>query len=390
MRLAKLGPVYWHARLRNWPAPKPATEGYSLLVPVPGDLPVFLRLALAVCQHQESASRVETIVIPDHLTPVVKALVAEARPTWPGELRLQALPRPERWVLPRLANPGRNHALQLVTGVASSRATHIVLHDADLFLLVPGQLDLQFETCRDRKLACLGISPAWDPWFAEHGRQLAATWELCARVDWLRGFAPVLHMAHSNTMFGEEHVFDTTFYPQARTDPDLIGLAPSDDIVHFNYVISNYRKFTRRGERAWTDSRFRLLLVIVFVELFDRDRAASYRIPGLGEMGQFLGDSSGAIRFPAGETGAAEYKSFRELLGRALAGPWVAPRQHERAAAALAPFDRFYGYDDRGTAPDRAGPAGVSSPTEVGPPLGGPTTEASPPLGTPGGGPNSP
>ena len=391
MRLPKLGPAYWQARLRRWPAPKPAVEGYSLLVPVPGDLPVFLRLALAVCQQQASASRVETIVIPDRFTPVMKELVSSARPSWPGELRLQALPPPERWLLPRLANPGRNHALQLVTGVASSRATHIVLHDADLFLLAPDQLDRQFQACRERNLACLGISPAWDPWFAEHGRQLAATWELCARVDWLRSFSPVLHMAHSNTMFGEEHVFDTTFYPQALTEPDLVGVAPSDDIVHFNYVISNYRRFTQRGDRTWADTKFRLLLVVVFVELFDRDRSASYRLPSLQEMGKFLGDDSGAVRFPAGEAGATEYRSFRELLGRALAGPWLAGRQHDLAAGALASFDRFYGYDDPGPALEGTGAVvAASPPIEAGPPPGGPTTGGSPQPGTPGAHPSSP
>ena len=62
----------------------------------------------------------------------------------------------------------------------------------------------------------------------------------------MRSFAPVLHMAHQNELFGEKHTFDTTFYPQALTDQSLIDVLPTDDFVHFNYVISNYRQFGHR------------------------------------------------------------------------------------------------------------------------------------------------
>ncbi len=317
----RLGPRYWQARFRRWPKRAPSTDGYSLLVPVPGDLPVFLRLALAVCRHQDPGSRLETIVLPDRLTPVMRSIVAEARRDWPGEIRLQPLPVPERWVLPRLGNPGRNHATQLIVGVSRSRASHIVLHDADLFLMSGDLHRREFEMCRERRLACLGISPPWDPWYAEHGRQLAATWELCAQVEWLRSFAPVLHMAHKNELFGEQHTFDTTFYPQARTDPSLIAVTPTDDFVHFNYVISNYRHFVRPHDDRWYDTRFRLLLVRLLVELFDQDSAAGYRLPGLAELGDCLGAETGPVRFPTVDKGEAEYRSFRDLLGLASPGP---------------------------------------------------------------------
>src|ERR1700691_3494039 len=102
MHVRQLGPLYWRARLKSWPARQAGTEGYSLVMPVPGDLPVFLRLALAVCRPQQSEHRVETIVLPDRMTPEMRQIVSQARPDWPGDLYLQPLPVPERWVLPRL------------------------------------------------------------------------------------------------------------------------------------------------------------------------------------------------------------------------------------------------------------------------------------------------
>ena len=49
----------WEPRL-SVPVP-----GYSLLMPVPGDLPVFLKIALDVCGKQNHQHLIETIIVPD-------------------------------------------------------------------------------------------------------------------------------------------------------------------------------------------------------------------------------------------------------------------------------------------------------------------------------------
>ncbi len=336
-----IGARYWRARLGRWPAPKTDTGGYSLIVPVPGDLPVFLRLALAVIMHQEARHRVETLVVPDAMTSAMRQTVREARALWVGSLRLLPLPPPERWVLPRLNNPGRNHALQLLTGTSQARGSHVVFHDADLFLMSPDVLDRNYLTCRDRGLACLGVSPVWDPWFSEHGRRLAATWELCARVDWLRSFVPALHMGHDNELFGERHTFDTTLYPQAITHPELIDVATSEEVVHFNYVISQYRHYLRAGAKC-RDERFLLVFVRLIIDLFDQANASRYRLPTLAELGASLGRSTTPVTFPGVSEGAERYKYFRQLLGRVVEGPWCSPGQRGAVFDSLKAFDRFY------------------------------------------------
>jgi hypothetical protein len=341
---SSLGARYWRTRLSRWPGfpHTTVTEGYTVLVPVPGDLPVFLRIALAVVKCQKAVHRAETIVVPDVVTPAMRQIVKEARTGWPGALRLLALPLPERWVLPRLNNPGRNHAMQLITGTAHSRTSHVVLHDADLFLLEADILDRQYVTCTERGLACLGVSPVWDPWFAEHHKHLAATWELCARVDWLMSFVPALHMAHESELFGERHEFDTTLYPQAITDPELIGVEPSNDIVHFNYVISNYRLFRRNSGTSFIDDRFLLLFVRLLVDLFDAANRDDYRLPSLTDMASYLGRSGTGIAFPSTDEDPETYCHFRELFDRILSGPWAGAAQRQDALEHLKPFDDFY------------------------------------------------
>jgi len=60
---------------------QPATEpvpGYTILLLVPGDLPVFLKIALETCARQNSKHLIETLVIPDKWMPGFDKLLA----TW--------------------------------------------------------------------------------------------------------------------------------------------------------------------------------------------------------------------------------------------------------------------------------------------------------------------
>jgi hypothetical protein len=340
-----LGARYWRTRLARWPRERrdrPREAGYTLLVPVPGDLPVFLELALAVLRTQSSTHRVSTIVIPDQMTPAMHDIVTSHRSGWEGPLDLVELPRPERWILPRLKSASRNHGVQFLTGVRAARSSHVILHDADLFLLASTTLDEQYEACRDRGLACLGVSPVWDDWYAAHGRHLAATWELCSEVDWIRSFAPYLHIGHDGELWGERHTFDTTLHPQALTKPDSIAVNEANrSIVHFNYVISTYRLFQRHGP-GMLDDRFRLLLIRVFVDLFATDSTA-YQLPTMAEMADGM-ERGVSVCYPAPAKGADEYARFRTQLEGALSGSWASEERRESTRAALAAFDAFYGW----------------------------------------------
>src|SRR4051794_38551307 len=311
-RAVSLGARYGRVRLARWPRPRPRAAGYTLLVPVPGDLPVFLELALAVLATQRHEHRIATIVVPDQLTTETRAIVARHRPQWVGPLELVPLPPPERWVLPHLKNPSRNYGMQLVAGVPAARSSHVVLHDAALFLPSPSALDSQYRACRDRGLACLGVDVVWDKWYAEHGRQLAATWELCAEVDWLRSWPPYLHIGHEAELWGERHGFDITLHPQALTEPDRIDVnAVEGGIVHFNYVISTYRAFQKQGA-GMVDAKFRLLLVRLFVDLFASDSEGCV-LPTLHELADGLA-GGGVVRYPSADDGRDDYVDFRRHL----------------------------------------------------------------------------
>ncbi len=332
---------YWPLRFSRWRAPATAEPGFTLLLPVPGDLPVFLDLALKVCVLQQSPSRAATLVIPDLRTPSIERITERYRSRWSGPLEVVDLPRPERALLPRLKDPGRNHGVQLIAGVQASRTSHIVLHDADLFLLDPGAHEQQYRLAERDGLAALGVSPPWDPWYEQHGLHLAATWELCARVDWLRSVPPHRHLGHDADMFGERHTFDTTFWAQARTPPHRLAVhGLGGGLIHFNYVISAYRAF-QRSSGSFRDDRYRLLLIRVLIDLFDEDQAI-YDVPSLETLAAGLRDPAARVSYVGAETQV--YASFRRQLEGILAGPWSEPGLATRTRAALAPFDEYLSY----------------------------------------------
>ncbi len=369
--MSSFGRGFWRLRLARWPSaagPVGSSPGYALVVPVPGDLPVFTHLALASCVRQSALDRVETIVVPDRRDPRVSALVEQARRTWPGPLRELLIRRPERQLLPRLGNAGRNHGFQIVTAVAATTASHVVLHDADLFLLDPGAHDRQYGEAVARDLDVLGVSPAWDEWFEARGRSLAATWEMVARVDWLRRFPPWRLLGHETDVLGERHVLDTSFFAQLHTDPARIAVHDgTGGLVHFNYLISQYRLFLR-ATTTYVDHHAVLLVIRVLSDLF-LPAAAVPELPDVETLRRALTDVRGRVSYD-GVT-PAEYARNRALLTQVLGGPWADEALRAAAGATLAPFDEHFGWQEPppGAA---AAPAGVSTGAPTGVSTGAP------------------
>jgi|tagenome__1003787_1003787.scaffolds.fasta_scaffold20976196_4 hypothetical protein len=326
----------------RWPAAPEPVEGYSLLLPVPADLPVFLDLALANAAAQEPSDRVEALVIPDAPSRAFAAQYDRASSR-------------EGIGASRLVSPGRrgavmrrsghnevssNHFIQLQAGIGAARGTHVLIHDADLFMDDPAFMSAHYRSCVERSLACLGVSPVHDGWFRERGLEhVVATWEMMASTEWLRSFPPWHHRPRVDVLDGEWHVFDTLLLTQARTDPQRIALQPaSEGWEHFNWVIGRYRGFQRASGNPTEDHRFVLLLIRL---LSDEFGAPAGIVPTVDELARGL-----AGRGPVTYTGEATpglWPQFVRKLERALAGPAFPPGAADRVMARLGPWERAFG-----------------------------------------------
>src|SRR5262245_37932481 len=221
--LARLKDTVWRAAFARWPPLHDTREGYTLLLPVPADLPVFLRLALANAATQDRDGRIETLVIPDVPSAAFTLAYEEASARFDaGPLRLVELRLAARAIQRLAGNQGcTNYFLQIHAGAAAATTTHVLLHDADLFIEDPGFMARHYRRCADEGLACLGVSPAWDHWLREHGfGHVVATWELMMDTRWAREFAPWPPRGHRERPHGEAHRFHRTFDPQAPPAPE--------------------------------------------------------------------------------------------------------------------------------------------------------------------------
>lgn len=339
--MAAFSRLFWKLFYHRWPPRETAPiPGYSLLVPVPGDLPVFLKLALSVLRNQDKTHRIETLVIPDVATERVCQIVQQEQASWPGDMRLVNLPWPDRWIPKHLNRPHHNHWLQLINGVRHSRATHALLHDADLFLTELDFLKKQFEKCLAGNYACFGVHRVWDPWFEKRGKNLTATWEMIFETQWARTFAPHLHLGHDDTLNGEQHTFDTALFPQCLTSAHRIGWQePDQDLIHFNYVICSYRYYRDHPE-GYEDSQFRLLLIRLLIDLFDGD-TDEYDLPDAATLHRGITDQASSVTYLATET-QDNYAEFRGKLDRLFESGLLGNKQIEIAQSIIAPFDRQF------------------------------------------------
>lgn len=320
--LSSIKPLFWRSRYAAWEPRRrssPVRRGYSVLVPVPGDIGVLTDVALDVLSRQDSTHRIETLVIPDMRSSDVNVAVERRAHNWDGPLRVVDLAAPERLLLPRLGDPGKNHPAQLLRGISQARASHVIFHDADLFPLDEHLHERTWAVCDDPSVDVVGLEGPWDPWFNSHGRELAATWEMCCKVEWMRSFAPWRHFAHEAAVGNERHVFDTTFWPQWSTAQDrLRTIEASDQYIHFNYVISTYRKF-QHSAGPFRDKSFRLLLLRMLIDLFDTSGRPT-PIPSMEDLVRGLDNPQARVYFAVED--AAEFRAMASKLTTILEGPW--------------------------------------------------------------------
>jgi hypothetical protein len=341
-----LNSTLWKLARHSWSRPRqsPPTPGYAALLPVPGDLPVFLKIALSTINNQANTGLVETLVIPDNLTPDFEAQYEAAKSDWKnGPLMLVKLSKLEQFLTKRLNSPHTNHWLQLINGIEASTATHALLHDADLFITDRTFLAGHYAAMVTRKLACLGVNPVWDTWYAQNGLDhVTATWELLFDIEWARSFAPWMHRGHHGEVRGRKHEFDTMLLPQCLTEPPRIGRRSGNfGFVHFNYVICTYRWFQQaeaKGKGPYTDEHWRILLIRLLVDAYQSSESAQ-AVPRLDELAKGLSGQSKRVDY-RGETARKNYPEFRGKLEQLIESGVLSSPQIAVLREGVRPFDQ--------------------------------------------------
>jgi hypothetical protein len=342
----------WKLFRSSWQKAPPArAPGYSVLLAVPADLPVFLKIAMGTINAQQNAGLVETLVVPDSPSPEFEAAYERAKKDWTnGPIRLVALRPLERFVTKRINSPHTNHWLQMTNGVEAAASTHALLHDADLFITDKSFLAGHYAAIAGKDLACLGINPVWDKWYAENGlNHVTATWELMFNIDWARTFKPWMHRGHNGVVAGKAHEFDTMLLPQSLTEPERISRHQGDwGFVHFNYVICTFRWFQENeklGKPAYQDEHWRILLVRLLVDAYESTETEA-TVPSLADLRNALTGQSKRVDY-RGEAAAKNYAEFRTKLQQLIDSGILDDRKLRVLREGIEPFDAATGWNEK-------------------------------------------
>lgn len=295
-----------------------AIAGYSILILLPGDLPVFLQIAMEICILQRADNLKEIIIIPDSLPSGFSNYFMDIKNKYKINLvRLVKLKSIDRIIVNFMNKPGYNHWLQVIRGVEEIRSTHAIFHDVDLFINNYDLFENQYKACVSQQLACLGVSKVWDDWYQQQGiSHLTATWGLMFDVEWFRSFKPYQHRGQENVVDGKCHIFDTTLLSQCLTSPEKIRYSDNNsDFIHFNYVIARYRIF-HKSKGPFEDYGYKLLLIRLLIDTYDKS-GWTYEIPTLTELVDGISDGTRRVTYIQDRT-RSNYPEFRLKLQRLI------------------------------------------------------------------------
>jgi len=287
------------------------SDGYTILLPTPSDLPVFFSLAFEILKNQDLTGLKEVLIIPDWPSLPFERLGTDiARDSDKLSIRFASLGLKDRlaWTLTKSITT--RHFTQLIRGIDEARTDYAIIHDSDLFLLPVDFLKTQYEACRDRGLAVFGI---------ERRRRMAredrdtfvATWEMVLSVRWAKSFRPFMHKGQLSIINGRRQEFDTTHLPQYLTDVKLIDWTPRhSDFFHFRYVIATYRNFLN-GKPLFPDYGLKLFLIRTLIDVFDRSGWHYSHVPAHEE---FLEGKFGLSDLQSHPDGPRLFGQFKETL----------------------------------------------------------------------------
>lgn len=321
---------------------KPQMCGYSALLPVPADLPVFFQIALKSLLTQDQEHLAEVLVIPDIPSEEFRAVFAKLTDGMSSpRIRLIEMSRKDMTVAGLYKNPNVYYFLQIVNGIRNARTAHVLLHDADLFLFSRDFLRRHYEECLKRRVSVLGVHRRKITRL-EECQHIMATWEMIASVEWAMRFKPHEHRGHRRLYRGRFINFDSTLFPQFLTDPTEIGVNEEfgdDDYVHFNYVISVYRIFREARER-FEDEHFKLLLIRSLIDALG-DAGWTYAVPSMTELVNGLDGNDERVSYVESRKG---YEIFRRNLERLIQSGILGAEAGDIMRRQLIPFDERFAW----------------------------------------------
>lgn len=281
--------------------------GYSLVLLVPSDLPVLLKIALEICNTQISEHLIETVVICDRPSKRMNGLLN----MWAQRYTAS----PIRLVQPRLRDRMRSFnrrrsmllQFQLHQALDELQTTHAICHRPLCFLTRPDVLQWSYECSVQHHLAWMAIVPSF-PLSTRNQPTLLhqLNGEILFNVDWVQR----QQWANERSPRLAQSSNSWQFPVQGYHSPVLLhpNRRPT---IYFDAVLQTYRHFCT-AHKPFEDSQFQLLLMRLLIDAYDQS-GFHYSVPLLEDLLRGTHDRTSPVSYLRPTTWQ-NYRSFRAQI----------------------------------------------------------------------------
>jgi hypothetical protein len=282
----------------RWSPLKDPKEGFSIVLGVPWALRHLLPVNLEFVQRTDIRQLRRLYVVFDRVAQDGgEAFIEQIRAQFPHlPLAFSFHPRLPGIIVERINQSKFYASMNWTLGLAQCETRYAVMHDFDLYPLVPEYFVCMADAMRDRKLRFTGLElTTFDALQPSHG--LIGTWALGIDVAWLREHYRPIDCFHAvEHISGQRFDLDAFTYIESRTPQRaLVDVVTSADAAHVRNLCSTYLRFSK-GQRFDVVWRLHLMWYLEFLggrndrlnQVIDlMDKTNSSRLPVDGLVAEF-------------------------------------------------------------------------------------------------------
>jgi len=249
---ARLGreAVKWAlARFLRWSPVEDPEPGYTIILGVPWDLRHLLPVNLRFVSQTDLDECYRIHVVFDRCgRPGAQQLIEDCRASFPKlPLRFSFYPTAAGRIIERVNVSTFYNSMNTTLALGECRTRYAILHDFDLYPLVPDYFRAVVEAMRERDLRFCGLEYTFFEHLTEEDR-LLGTWCLGIDVPWLRQTQQPIDCFHRVARVNGRLVsLDPFSWVQMRTARrDLVRSLDGSACCHVNNLCSTYLRFVNR------------------------------------------------------------------------------------------------------------------------------------------------
>lgn len=243
--------------LLSWEPLREPVEGYSLILGVPWELRHMLPVNLQFVARQDLSGLDKLFVVFDRTQrPGAEHLIEQVRRSYP-QLPIEVLfhaDLPGR-IVEKVNVSTYYNSMNCVTALRRMRTRHAILHDFDLYPLVPHYFRSIWDCLRKRDLHFCGLEPTdFDGLHVEDN--ILGTWCLGMDVQWIRNEHHPIEVFQRIKRFPDGRLvqLDPFSYLQTKTTQRaLAATVDESDVCHVRNLCGTYIRYRtgRRPDFVW-------------------------------------------------------------------------------------------------------------------------------------------